>query len=52
MSLTKRKWLADGGQYAEWRRRGSQELVARQEGTRLLIATDASKAELAEIKGD
>lgn len=50
VTLSVRRWRADGSEIAEVRRRGSQELLARCEGDgRWLIADDATKEERTQI---
>ena len=43
--MVRRSWIADGSEYAECRRHGTQELLARCEAGRWLLATDLSKEE-------
>ena len=52
VSLSKRSYIADGTAYVEFRRKGSQELVARREGNRWFTADDTTAAEKAELEGE
>lgn len=50
MSLIQRRYLADGSEFIDLRRKGSGELVATSQAGRWLVAEDATKAEREEIK--